>query len=339
MSNIGLDLGSHSIKCVELDIVNKNPTIINFSVFESDKLKLDFNSEDSINLYISKIKEFFNETDFKSKEVHLSLPDTDVFVSVQSLPKMNVSEIRNYISLQASDIFPENISNLTFDFKIIEQNSKLEVLVVGAKKDRVEKYINLIKRCDLTPKLIEAKSISLSRLIDTKENKKAVIILDFGFNASTLQISFQQNPRFIKTIAIGSMSFNKALVQNLSLSLIQADEYKKSYGMLLEAGEGRVYEYMKPLVDSFILDIKRSIVYFTEKNKGLEIDQVYLSGGLALMPGISEYMEKNLNYKVTVYDIFSKIRVSSDLRKYERALSAIGPLLTTSIGSASVDIL
>ena len=340
MSNIGLDLGSHSIKCVELDIVNKNPTITNFSVYESDKLKLDFNSEDSVNMYVSKIKEFFTETDFKSRDIHLSLPDTDVFVSVQTLPKMSAGDLRNYINLQANDIFPENISNLTFDFKVLqEKDGKLEVLVVGAKRDRVEKYINLIKRCDLTPKLIEAKSISLSRIVDSKDAKQALIILDFGYNSSTLQISYQQTPRFIKSIAIGSNSFNRALVQNLNLSLLQADEYKKSYGMLKDVAEDRVYEYIKPLVDSYILDIKRSIVYFTEKNKGLEIGEIYLSGGLAGMPGLHEYIEKSLNYKVAVFDIFSKIRVASDLKKYENDLLHISPLLTTALGSAAIDIL
>jgi type IV pilus assembly protein PilM len=341
MSQIGLDLGSHSIKCVELDIINKNPTLVNFAIYESDKLKLDFANEDSINLYISKIKEFFKETDFQSRDIHLSLPDTDVFVSVQVLPKMSATEIRNYINLQANDIFPENIANLTYDFKILGEkpDQKMEVLVVGAKKDRVEKFINLIKRCDLTPKMIEAKSISLARLVDKVDNQKPVMILDFGYNSSTLQISYKQTPRFIKSIAIGSNSFNKALIQNLNLSLIQADEYKKSYGMVPNVAEDRVFEYLKPLVDSFVLDIKRSIVYFTEKNKNIELSQIYLSGGLASMPGLAEYLQKNLNFKVEVFDIFSRIRVSSDLKKYENELFHVSPLLTTSIGSAGVGIL
>ncbi len=341
MSHIGLDLGSHSIKCIELDLINKNPTLVNFSVLESDKLKLDFNKEDSVNMYVSKIKEFFSETNFKSREVNLSLPDTDVFVSVQVLPKMNPTELRNYISLQANDIFPENISNLTYDFKILgeKEGQKLEVLVVGAKRDKVEKYINMVKRCDLTPKLIEARSISLSRVIAPLDNPNPVMVLDFGYNSSTLQISYKQTPRFIKSIAIGSNSFNRALVQNLNLSLIQADEFKKSYGMDPHVAEGRVYTYLKPLVDSYILDIKRSIVYFNEKNKGMDISEIYLSGGLANMPGLREYLEKNLNYKVEVFDIFSRIRVSSELKKYESELFHISPLLTTAVGTAGIDML
>ena len=243
---------------------------------------------------------------------------------------MSATEIRNYINLQANDIFPENIANLTYDFKILGEkpDQKMEVLVVGAKKDRVEKFINLIKRCDLTPKMIEAKSISLARLVDKVDNQKPVMILDFGYNSSTLQISYKQTPRFIKSIAIGSNSFNKALIQNLNLSLIQADEYKKSYGMVPNVAEDRVFEYLKPLVDSFVLDIKRSIVYFTEKNKNIELSQIYLSGGLASMPGLAEYLQKNLNFKVEVFDIFSRIRVSSDLKKYENELFHVSPLLT-----------
>jgi hypothetical protein len=57
------------------------------------------------------------------------------------------------------------------------------------------------------------------------------------------------------------------------------------------------------------------------------------------MPGLHEYMEKSLNYKVAVFDIFSKIRVASDLKKYENDLLHISPLLTTALGSAAIDIL
>jgi type IV pilus assembly protein PilM len=338
--SIGLDLGSHSIKIVELQKVSNSPVLTNFAIFESDKLKLDLGDEDSLNVYISKLKTYFEEVSFKSREVILSLPDTDVFVTVKILPKMTIQEIKNYVPLQASDVFPENINNLTFDVRIIREleNNQIEVLLIGARKSKVEKYIEILKRSNLTPKIFEPKSISNARLVNENLENKANIILDFGYNSTNLEICVKKIPRFTKSISIGSHTFNKALSQNLNLSLLQAEEYKKGYGMTQGVAEDRIFNYLKPLADSIILDLKRSIVYFNEKNKGIEISKIYLIGGLSKLPGFKEYLEKNLNFPVEVFDVFSKIKVASDLNKYENELKNISPALGNAVGSALADI-
>jgi len=341
MTHIGIDLGNHSIKCVEVGLVSKSPTILNFAIYESDKLKLDLNNEETLNIYSLKLKEFFKELDFPTNEVSLSLPESDVYLNVKIIPKMNDKEIRNYINLQATDIFPENIANLTYDYKIIDQkdSSNLEILIVAAKKEKIEKYVSLIKKAGLSPKIFEAKTISLSRIIDEKEGKDAVMILDFGFQYSTLHVSLKRVPRFIKTISIGSNSLNKALIQNLNLSNIQAENYKKVYGMNSEVAEGKVYTYLKPLIDSFILDIKRSVIYFMDKNKNVTISKIYLTGGMAKLPGLEDYLQKNLNIPVEIYNPFVKVKVSTDLSKYDQNLKSLSSSLTAPIGLSGIDIL
>jgi len=341
MTHIGIDLGNHSIKCVEVGLVSKNPTILNFAVYESEKLRLDFSSEEAINLYSLKLKEFFKELDFPTNEVSLSLPESEVYINVKVIPKMSDKEIRNYISLQAVDIFPENINNLTYDYKIIEQkdSSNMEILIVGAKKERIEKYVALIKNSGLTPRVFEAKTISLSRIIDSKDAKEAVMILDFGHQYSTLHVSYKRVPRFIKTISIGSNSLNKALIQNLNLTNIQAENFKKAYGLNPSVAEGKVYNFLKPLIDSYILDIKRSIIYFMDKNKNIPISKIYLTGGMAKLPGLEDYLQRNLNIPVEVFNPFSKIKVSSDLNKYEANLKELSSSLAAPIGLSGIEII
>jgi len=341
MSNIGLDLGTHSIKIIELKQTNSYPLITNFSIFESDKLVFDLNSEEKMNLYISKLKEYFESVDFHSRDVNLTIPDSEVFLSVREFPKLSLPELRNHINIQAQDIFPENINSLSYDVKILEEekDGKIEALIIAAKKNRVEKYIDMLKRCDLVPKVIESRCISNSRIMDFYEKNQAVLIVDFGFNSSMIQISSEKIPRFVKNISIGSSAFNRALIQNLNLSLIQAEEYKKIYGMDPGVADGKIFEYLKPLADSFILDIKRSIVYFLEKHKHMTLTHVYLTGGLSKMPGLKEYMTSNMSYPVEIFDLFTKVRVSSELGKFENELKLISPVIVTACGAAGVEIL
>ena len=165
------------------------------------------------------------------------------------------------------------------------------------------------------------------------------MILDFGHQYSTLHVSYKRVPRFIKTISIGSNSLNKALIQNLNLTNIQAENFKKAYGLNPSVAEGKVYNFLKPLIDSYILDIKRSIIYFMDKNKNIPISKIYLTGGMAKLPGLEDYLQRNLNIPVEVFNPFSKIKVSSDLNKYEANLKELSSSLAAPIGLSGIEII
>jgi type IV pilus assembly protein PilM len=339
--NIGIDLGTHSIKVVELYLDKKNAILNNFAIYDSDKLILDFNNPEQISFYSKKIKDLFSEIDFSSKYVNLALPESDIFLSIRQLPKMKPYEIKNYINLQSGDLFPENVKDLTYDYKIINDNldGMLEILFAGARKSKVDSFIKLLHQSGLQPKLFEAKAQSLSRIIDDSNDEKANIILDLGYSYSTIHISKKRTPRFTKTISIGSASLNRALIQNLSLSRIQAENYKRSYGLIENVAEGRVYNYLFPLIDSIVLDVKRSIIYYMDKNKETTIGKIYLVGGMSKLPNLANYLEKKLSFEVEIFDPFNKIKIGSDLKKYENELKDISSSIVGVLGLAGAEIL
>lgn len=339
--NIGIDLGNHSIKIAQLKEDKGQIYLENFAIYDSDRLVLDFGNQELISIYGKKLKEFFAEVEFDSKFVQLALPESDIFLNTKLLPKMRPDEIKNYINLQASELFPENIKELSFDFKVLntDTNGMLEVLFVGAKKTKVESYAKLLSQCDLVPKLFEAKTQSLSRIIDDPKEEKYNLVIDFGYNYSTLHISKKRVPRFTKTIPIGSSSINRALMQNLNLSKIQAENYKRSYGLIENVADGKVFSFISPLIDSMDLDIKRSIIYFLDKNKGAEINKIYLVGGLSKLPNLVNYMEKKLNFPVEVFDPFTKIKLDASITKYEQELKELSPSLAGVLGLAGAEII
>jgi len=109
--------------------------------------------------------------------------------------------------------------------------------------------------------------------------------------------------------------------------------------LIENVAEGKVYGFISPLIDSINLDIKRSIIYFLDKNKGAEINKIYLVGGLSKLPNLVNYMEKKLNYPVEVFDSFTKIKFDASINKYEQELRELSPSLAGVLGLAGAEIL
>jgi len=60
---------------------------------------------------------------------------------------------------------------------------------------------------------------------------------------------------------------------------------------------------------------------------------------MAKLPGLEEYLQKNLNIPVEVFNPFTKIKVGSDLSKYENNLKELSTSLSAPIGLSGIEIL
>ncbi len=59
---VGLDLGAHSFRAVEIEKTKKGSIVVNVGVYENPKLVLDLSSDTSIKAYSEALKEFFIES-------------------------------------------------------------------------------------------------------------------------------------------------------------------------------------------------------------------------------------------------------------------------------------
>ena len=88
MSVIGLDIGEHSFRAIEIEKKKEGYQINNFGHFESSKInrsKIALNKD----FHSNALKNFFNEFGFGTPNVILGLNDSNVFMRVLKLPKMN----------------------------------------------------------------------------------------------------------------------------------------------------------------------------------------------------------------------------------------------------------
>lgn len=341
MPIIGLDIGKKRFRAVELDKHKDSYILENFGTYGGQELSLNFSSEESINSYASAIKDFIREHNFSTSNVVVALPEQDVFIRVIKTPKMSEKELKNYISLGADEYIPISLEDATFDVQIIDSemltgaSEEMHVLLVASKNEVLNKYVSFLKKAGLVVRGLEPETLSLERVLgDTAQRSSASIIVNIGTTYTQIIVTYKGFVRFTRSLSIGGEELTKAIQKELNIDYMQAEEYKKVYGLDESQVEGKVFKAVKPMFDSILLEINRSKTYYTTHNPDVIINRVILSGGTALMPGLLLYIANKLDVEAELANPWRNIKISEKISRSRQELLDTGASYSTAVGLA-----
>lgn len=269
----------------------------------------------------------------------MSLDETYVFMRIIKLPIMSDKELKSSIKYEAEQYIPLPIDQVTISYQKLDQDfnekGKMSVQIVAAKKDTVDKYVEILRGAKLVPRAIEPETIALGRVLgDTREAPSGTMILDMGFSNTLIVVCYGGFVRFTRTIPIGGDVITKTIMQTLSLDQEQAEEYKKTYGLDELQGEGKVADVVRPIIDNLVMEVQRAAVFFTNHNPSANIRRVVLSGGTALMPNLLSYVADKLDLEVMLANPLNNIDISPKIAKQQQQLIDDSPLYSSAIGLA-----
>jgi type IV pilus assembly protein PilM len=209
----------------------------------------------------------------------------------------------------------------------------MDVLLVAAPKNLIDKYVKILNNCDIDVVAMETEIISASRALLPPTNNKPMTVMVINLGAKTIDLSILRKGviAFTRSIPTGGESFTKALVQDFGFSQVQAEEYKKTYGLEKDKLEGKVYRSLKPLFTVFSEEIKRAITYFQNKFPDDTITTIILSGGTARLPGLVEAIVEDAGVETQIGNPW--LNIEKDEKIFAK-LEDEGALFSVAIGLA-----
>ncbi len=302
--SLGLDIGSHTIKLIELGFEGDSVVLSAAGIMPTpEKTSGSAQSADAENM-AQAIKILVKDTGVKSKEVHIALPESKVFTRVIEVPTLSQRELASAIRWEAEQYIPLPLDQVNLDFTILRDSkatgtNKMEVLLVAAPKTLVDNYLSILEIAELSPIAAETEIIATSRaLTRSVSNVHSVMIVSLG--ALTTDIAIERNEvlTFTRSLSAGGDAFTRALAQSLDFNLTQAEEYKRAYGIQQDKLEGKIAAAAKPITDTIVGELKRALIFYQEKYKDEHVQLVLLSGGTARLPGLVEYLAQALGVEV-----------------------------------------
>jgi len=343
---LGIDVGTSSIKVVELsrkgkDIILKNygesqisyPSERSFRSFEKNNLLL---SEQEIS---KSILEIFQEAGISTRKVNFSIPDFSSFFTTFKLPPLREEEIPETIRYEVRPYVLLPLSEITLDWLVIEGEigkTPLKVLVVAIPNDVINQYKEIAKISKLELQALEPEVFAMARSLkpllkgQTEKEEKTVALIDIGAKSTTYNIFRNGTLKTSHSFSLGSNELTELLAKSLNIDYNKAEKVKREIGLKTENGEERVREILTPLIDS-IIDEGKKIFREFYKNEGREIDKIVLAGGTALLPGLTDYFEEELKKKTIIANPFLGMSYPPALK---RILEEMGPSYSVAVGLA-----
>ena len=335
-SIIGLDIGSHSIKLIEIERRKQDAVLVAAGSLPTPPKALSSVTQEDIEGIAVVVNKLWKDTGAKTKNVNIALPESQVFTRVIEVPELSSRELTSAIKWEAEQYIPMPLDQVTVDFTILQTakdtgTNKMEVLLVASPKTLVEKYVTILEYADLIPVAVETEIIAASRaLIRSTTSVKNVMIVSLGAQTTDLAIVRNGILAFTRSISAGGEALSRAVAQSFGFELSQAEEFKKTYGLEKNKLEGKIVTATKPIMDTILAEIKRAAAYFQEKHREEQLGVIILSGGTARVPGMVVYMAENLGIEVQLANPwFGLIR---DERF--RVLDNEGPVFSVAVGLA-----
>jgi type IV pilus assembly protein PilM len=102
-------------------------------------------------------------------------------------------------------------------------------------------------------------------------------------------------------MSVGGSAINRAIATDFGLTLQQAEEYKKVYGVSGKSLGGKIGQATEPILNSILMEVKKSLAFYSQKYKDEgPIRQILLSGGTAKLPGIDLFFANNSGIETAI---------------------------------------
>lgn len=337
---LGVDIGTSSIKIVELSRWGGGKTLENYGEIKSASfLKEPFRATGGNNYLFSPefvsraIKGIMEEARMKTKTAIFSIPDFSTFFVSFDLPPMAEKEIAEAVRFNAPQYIPLPISETTLDWRLISgvpgnKQSTLKVLVIAVANQLVQEYQRIAQMAGLELYALEAEALAVTRAL-VKDNKKVICLIDMGVQSTTVNIIDKGILKKSYSLDFSSGSqLTHAIASAIDKGYAEAEDIKKKEGLLSK--EKNIKETLYLLIDPLLIEVKKICGEFLQYD-GREVEEVYLTGGTANLPGLKQYFSEVLKKEIKVPNCFSDFLYPPILND---SLANMGPRFSIAVGVA-----
>ncbi|HEX2712468.1 MAG TPA: type IV pilus assembly protein PilM [Candidatus Acidoferrales bacterium] len=333
---IGLDIGSSSIKAVELKGSKHGFELVSFGL---EPLAQDTVVDGAIMdapLVAAGISSIFDQQKIKTRSVATAVSGHSVIVKRVSLPAMTEEELYDRIQAEASQHIPFDIADVNLDYQLLESvDGQMDVLLVAVKKDKILNHTNVLAQAGKTPMVVDIDAFALQNCFEVNydpDPAQTVSLLNVGASVMNINIVRGGVPLFTRDVSVGGNQYTDALQKELDLSFEDAEKLKKGDSVAGVAEEQRT-TILRSVSDILILEIQKTFDFFRATAAGENIQRIYIAGGSARVPGLVDLLREEFAMPVEELYPFRKIVINPG-RHSEEEIRDLAPRLAIAVGLA-----
>jgi type IV pilus assembly protein PilM len=353
---VGLDIGSHSIKLVEIDDTKKGLVLKNFGVIGLPKDSIMEGSIKEVGVAASAIKTLFKNLNVKNKNVAISISGFSVIVKKITISKREESELESSIHEEAEQYIPFDISDVNLDYEILtspdqeatgekaegeegaeakKESDIMDVMLVAAKKDIIEDYGSLIQLAGLNPMIMDVDAFAIQNAYEISSGNTSGCYAIINVGAEELGINAIKNgvSIFTRDSSYGGSQITDAIMTKFNISYEDAENIKLGGTKIDDKQKAALEEIFTTMISGWVQEIKRALDFLSTTYPDESIEKILVGGGAYRIPGFLKYLETETEIPVEELNPFASLQINEKIFDPEY-LSYIAPQAAVAVGLA-----
>jgi len=233
-SMIGLDIGSSTVKAVEITMKGRGHEfeLTNMGVAKLASEAIVQGAFLNSGAISDAIREAIDNAKIKTKHAAAAVCGHSVIVKKVSLPTMTRAELDEQIRWEAEQYIPFDINEVNLDFQILqgaEMEGQMEVLLVAAKKDLIDDYLQVINEVGLTPVAIDVAAFAVENAFEANYDlapNEVIALVNIGAQVVNINILANGAPAFTRDITTAGNQYTEEIQKALSVNFDEAERIK-----------------------------------------------------------------------------------------------------------------
>ncbi|MGH8854239.1 MAG: pilus assembly protein PilM [Telluria sp.] len=289
----GLDISTSGVRLVELGDAGKGQ--LRLERYAAEPLPrgavVDGNIE-NIDQVAEAVRRVWKKSGTKARHVALGMPPAAVITKKIILPAgLSEDQLEVQVESEASQYIPFALDEVSLDFDVIGQapNSQedMEVMLAAARREKVEDRVAIAEAAGLTATVMDIESYAARAALDRVAGampEQIVALFQIGAQATHVSVLRNGETIYEREQPFGGNQLTQDIVRAYGLSFEEAETRKRAGDL----PENYRADLLNPFLESAALEITRAIQFFFTSTPYTKIDQLYLAGGCAALPGMPE---------------------------------------------------
>jgi len=306
-----VDIGTNSVKVLQLDLTQAEITIVNSG--ERSYPRQSATEQISDEVVMDTLSQLLQDRVIRTKPVAVAVPRQSVTVKkLVGLPTSATDDdIDKMVPIQVDPELPFAIEDAIYSaYNIKHSPEGVSLEVVAAKKTSIERYVYIAEQIGLKLNAIIPSTFATYGLVfdQFKEQLagKTIAVADIGAGMTDICIIQHGRLDFSRSITLGGNSLTQLYETQNNLSFEEAERLKISEADLASYEEDTLtHQWGKNLA----AQIDQSLRAFKGEggSSNSDIDALWLCGGGSLTPGLSGYLDDKLGLEVSLWNPVQEI--------------------------------
>jgi type IV pilus assembly protein PilM len=320
---IGLDIGTQSIKVAEIKISKSGRSLKKFGWAEIPPGLIEEGAINDPQAVADSIRQLFKTLNIKEKKVALSIGGYSIIVKKINLQKVSEEQLLETIHFEAEQYIPFDINEVNLDFQIIGESEinpdQMSVLLVAAKKELINDYVNLVQMAGLIPSIIDVDAFALQNIYESSyspiadggedSDLLATALVDIGASKTSVNILKGSSSLFMRDISFGCSVINQKIASQCDCSLEEAERVKRE-ALSSPLSPKQLAAIVSEATSEWTDEIRRALDFYYSSFPDDRIGRIILSGGGARIKKIRERLVAETGAEVEIIKPFGNMNTS-----------------------------